>query len=124
VPLYGDGLNVRDWLHFDGLCHGIAPVLTGGRPGEVYNIGGGTELTKRELTEKLLAACGKDWSSVKPVEDRMGHERRYSVDISEIASELDYAPRVPFDTGLAEVVQWYVDNRTWWEPLKKGGAAH
>ncbi len=123
VPLYGDGLNVRDWLHVDDHCNGIALVLEGGRAGEVYNIGGGTELTNRELTEMLLAACGKDWSSVKPVEDRMGHDRRYSVDISKIASELGYAPRVSFEQGLKDVVQWYVDNRTWWEPLKSGGAS-
>jgi hypothetical protein len=71
VPLYGDGLNVRDWLHVDDHCNGIALVLTGGRAGEVYNIGGGTELTNREMTEQLLAACGKDWSSVQPVQDRM-----------------------------------------------------
>ncbi|MDQ1725875.1 MAG: dTDP-glucose 4,6-dehydratase [Frankiaceae bacterium] len=124
VPLYGDGLNVRDWLHVDDHCNGIALVLAGGRAGEVYNIGGGTELTNRELTERLLAACGKDWSSVTPVEDRMGHDRRYSVDISKIASELGYAPRVSFSSGLADVVQWYVDNRAWWEPLKKRGALH
>ena len=124
VPLYGDGLNVRDWLHVDDHCNGIALVLAGGRAGEVYNIGGGTELTNRELTERLLAACGKDWSSVTPVEDRMGHDRRYSVDISKISSELGYAPRVSFSSGLTEVVQWYVEHRPWWEPLKKRGAVH
>ena len=121
VPLYGDGLNVRDWLHVDDHCNGIALVLAGGRAGEVYNIGGGTELTNRELTERLLAACGKDWSSVTPVEDRMGHDRRYSVDISKISSELGYAPQVSFDSGLAQVVQWYVEHRSWWEPLKSRG---
>ncbi len=118
VPLYGDGLNVRDWLHVDDHCRGIQLVLEKGRPGEVYNIGGGTELTNKELTGLLLEACGTDWSSVEPVTDRKGHDRRYSVDISKIAGELGYAPRVPFATGLAEVVQWYVDNRDWWEPLK------
>jgi dTDP-glucose 4,6-dehydratase len=118
VPLYGDGLNVRDWLHVDDHCRGIQLVLDGGRPGEVYNIGGGTELTNRRLTELLLEACGVDWSRVTPVEDRKGHDRRYSVDISKISRELGYAPQVPFEQGLADTVQWYVDNRAWWEPLK------
>jgi dTDP-glucose 4,6-dehydratase len=85
----------------------------------VYNIGGGTELTNRELTERLLEACGADWSSVEPVTDRKGHDRRYSVDISKISSELGYAPQVPFESGLAETVQWYRDRRDWWEPLKQ-----
>jgi dTDP-glucose 4,6-dehydratase len=118
VPLYGDGLNVRDWLHVDDHCRGIHLVLTRGRAGEVYNIGGGTELTNHELTERLLAACGADWSSVQHVEDRKGHDRRYSVDISKISEELGYRPHVPFDAGLAETVQWYSQNREWWEPLR------
>ncbi|KDN22523.1 dTDP-glucose 4,6-dehydratase [Amycolatopsis rifamycinica] len=117
VPLYGDGLNVRDWLHVDDHCHGIQLVADGGRPGEIYNIGGGTELTNRALTEKLLAAVGADWDSVEPVEDRKGHDRRYSVDITKIGDELGYAPRVSFDDGLAATVAWYRDNRAWWEPL-------
>ncbi len=118
VPLYGDGENVRDWLHVDDHCRGIALVLSGGRAGEIYNIGGGTELTNRHLTELLLDATGRDWSLVTPVEDRKGHDRRYSVDISKISTELGYQPQVPFETGLAEVVEWYRDNRAWWEPLK------
>ena len=101
VPLYGDGLNVRDWLHVDDHCRGIALVLAGGRGGEVYNIGGGTELTNRELTELLLEKTGTDWSRVVPVEDRKGHDRRYSVDISKISAELGYEPLVPFEQGLA-----------------------
>ncbi|QWF79267.1 dTDP-glucose 4,6-dehydratase [Amycolatopsis sp. CA-230715] len=118
VPLYGDGLNVRDWLHVDDHCHGIQLVADGGRPGEVYNIGGGTELTNRELTERLLAAVGAGWDRVEPVTDRLGHDRRYSVDIAKIGTELGYAPRVPFAEGLAETVRWYTENRAWWEPLK------
>ncbi|MEU4521043.1 dTDP-glucose 4,6-dehydratase [Amycolatopsis sp. NPDC024027] len=117
VPLYGDGLNVRDWLHVDDHCHGIQLVADGGRPGEIYNIGGGTELTNRSLTEKLLEAVGASWDSVEPVEDRKGHDRRYSVDITKIHEELGYAPRVSFEDGLAETVAWYRDNRAWWEPL-------
>ena len=120
VPLYGDGLNVRDWLHVDDHCRGIQLVQDGGRPGEVYNIGGGLELTNRELTERLLEACGADWSSVRLVEDRKGHDRRYSVDWSKISDELGYQPSVGFDDGLADVVAWYRSNRTWWEPLKHG----
>jgi dTDP-glucose 4,6-dehydratase len=122
VPLYGDGLNVRDWLHVDDHCRGIQLVAQGGRAGEVYNIGGGTELTNRELTERLLSACGADWSSVEPVTDRKGHDRRYSVDITKISDELGYAPGVSFETGLAETVQWYRDRREWWQPLKSRAA--
>jgi dTDP-glucose 4,6-dehydratase len=122
VPLYGEGNNVRDWLHVDDHCRGIAMVLTGGRAGEVYNIGGGTELTNKELTEMLLEATGKDWSYVDRVDDRLGHDLRYSVDITKISNELGYAPQVPFAQGLADVVQWYRDNRDWWEPLKARAA--
>ncbi|HEX3005283.1 MAG TPA: dTDP-glucose 4,6-dehydratase [Angustibacter sp.] len=120
VPLYGDGLNVRDWLHVDDHCRGIELVRAGGRPGEIYNIGGGTELTNRELTELLVAASGKDWSSVRPVDDRKGHDRRYSVDISKISDELGYAPQVPFEQGLADTIEWYRTHRDWWQPLKRG----
>jgi dTDP-glucose 4,6-dehydratase len=118
VPLYGDGGNTRDWLHVDDHTRGIAMVLVGGRAGEIYNIGGGTELTNTELTELLLDATGKDWSYVDRVADRLGHDLRYSVDISKIQSELGYRPLVPFSRGLADVVQWYRDNRDWWKPLK------
>jgi dTDP-glucose 4,6-dehydratase len=122
VPLYGDGLNVRDWLHVDDHCRGIQLVADGGRPGEIYNIGGGTELSNRELTERLLAAVGAGWEMVDPVEDRKGHDRRYSVDITKIRTELGYEPRVSFDDGLAATVRWYADNRQWWEPLKSRAA--
>jgi dTDP-glucose 4,6-dehydratase len=119
VPLYGDGRNVRDWLHVDDHCRGIHLVLDGGRTGEVYNIGGGTELSNRDLTAKLLAASGAGWERVVHVEDRKGHDLRYSVDISKIRSELGYTPQVAFEQGLAETVQWYAGNRAWWEPLKE-----
>jgi dTDP-glucose 4,6-dehydratase len=122
VPLYGDGANVRDWLHVDDHCRGIALVLTGGQAGEVYNIGGGTELSNRDLTGLLLEVTGRDWSYVDVVPDRLGHDRRYSVDIAKIRSELGYEPLVPFDTGLADVVTWFRDNRAWWEPLKARAA--
>ena len=122
VPLYGDGLNVRDWLHVDDHCRGIQLVADGGRPGEIYNIGGGTELSNRELTERLLAAVGAGWDMVEPVDDRKGHDRRYSVDITKINTELGYAPKVSFEDGLADTVAWYKENRTWWEKLKGRGA--
>ncbi|MFJ6609061.1 dTDP-glucose 4,6-dehydratase [Streptomyces sp. NPDC091289] len=118
VPLYGDGGNVRDWLHIDDHVRGIELVRTGGRAGEVYNIGGGTELSNKELTALLLDACGADWqSSVERVADRKGHDRRYSVDCTKAREELGYAPRKDFHEGLAETVRWYRDNRAWWEPL-------
>ncbi len=118
VPLYGEGANVRDWLHVDDHCRGIHLVLDGGRPGEVYNIGGGTELSNKELTGLLLEATGTGWERVRRVTDRLGHDLRYSVDIAKIGSELGYAPQVPFAEGLAETVEWYRAHRSWWEPLK------
>jgi dTDP-glucose 4,6-dehydratase len=124
VPLYGDGLNVRDWLHVEDHCRGIALVLDKGRAGEIYNIGGGTELSNRELTERLLEACGAAWDRVDLVDDRKGHDRRYSVDIRKISEELGYAPSVPFDRGLTSTVQWYRENRDWWAPLKTRAAVH
>ena len=118
VPLYGDGRNVRDWLHVDDHCNGIHRVLENGRAGEIYNIGGGTELTNKELTDLLLDACDVNWDRVDYVDDRKGHDLRYSVDITKISNELGYQPQVDFKKGLAETVQWYRDNRSWWEPLK------
>ena len=122
VPLYGDGSNVRDWLHVDDHCRGIQLVLEGGRVGEVYNIGGGTELSNKELTGLLLEACGAGWEAVDNVEDRKGHDQRYSVDITKISTELGYQPAVTFERGLADTVTWYRDNRSWWEPLKDRAA--
>ncbi|MFF0105849.1 dTDP-glucose 4,6-dehydratase [Streptomyces hirsutus] len=119
VPLYGDGLNVRDWLYVDDHCAGIDLVRTRGRAGEVYNLGGGTELTNKDLTGLLLEACGAGWDRVEHVEDRKGHDLRYSVDWTKARDELGYRPRHDFTTGLAETVAWYRDNRAWWEPLKQ-----
>ena len=120
VPLYGDGLNVRDWLHVDDHCRGIVMVLGQGRTGEIYNIGGGTELTNKELTYRLLEAMGADEEMIRRVEDRKGHDRRYSVDITKISEELGYAPQVDFSAGLVETIAWYRDNESWWRPLKDG----
>jgi dTDP-glucose 4,6-dehydratase len=118
VPLYGDGLNVRDWLHVDDHCRGVLLVLESGRAGEIYNIGGGTELTNKQLTHRLLDLCGHDESMIEPVADRLGHDRRYSVDWSKIRDELGYQPQVAFDEGLAQTVKWYRENESWWRPLK------
>lgn len=118
VPLYGDGLNVREWLHVDDHCQGIRLVLDKGSAGEVYHIGGGVELTNRELTGRLLAAVGAGWDRVEAVPDRPGHDRRYALD-GRKARAIGYRPRVDFDEGLAEVVRWYRDNESWWRPLRK-----
>ncbi|MFI5937427.1 dTDP-glucose 4,6-dehydratase [Actinoplanes sp. NPDC051494] len=123
VPLYGDGGNIRDWLHVADHCRGIQLALEKGRPGEVYHIGGGTELTNHDLTGRLLEACGADWDMVVPVADRKGHDRRYSLDITKISEELGYAPRIGLADGLASTVAWYRDHRDWWEPLKARGGA-
>jgi dTDP-glucose 4,6-dehydratase len=119
VPLYGEGANVRDWLFVDDHCRGIQLVLEKGAPAEIYNIGGGRELSNRELTEMLLDATGRDWTYVDHIVDPRGggHDLRYSVDYSKTAA-LGYTPRMSFEEGLALTVQWYRDNRAWWEPLK------
>lgn len=119
VPLYGDGKYVRDWLHVEDHCCGVDLVRTSGRPGEIYNLGGGTELTNLELTELLLNACGGDWSRVRHVEDRKGHDRRYSMNDEKARTELGYQPLRDLESGLAETVAWYRDNRAWWEPHQR-----
>ena len=121
VPLYGDGLNVRDWLHVDDHCRGIQLVLERGAAGEYYNIGGGVELTNKELTSMLLEACGATWDSVEYVEDRKGHDRRYAIDDTKLRG-LGYAPGTSFEEGLAATVRWYRDNESWWRPLKEKAA--
>ena len=117
VPLYGDGANVRDWLHVDDHCRGVQIVAEQGRAGESYNIGGGRELSNLELTGHLLAALGADWDRVERVEDRKGHDLRYCVDYSKVAG-LGYAPQHSFEEGLAETVAWYRANEAWWRPLR------
>jgi dTDP-glucose 4,6-dehydratase len=119
VPVYGDGKNVRDWLHVDDHCRGIHAALMKGKSGEVYNIGGGRELTNLEITHLILDAMGADESSIEYVEDRKGHDLRYSVDWSKINRELGYEPQVKFEDGLKDTIEWYRNNRAWWEPLKK-----
>jgi dTDP-glucose 4,6-dehydratase len=121
VPLYGDGGNVRDWIHVDDHCRGIQLVLTGGAPGKTYHINGDAELTNLELTAALLESCGAGWDMVTRVADRKGHDRRYSLDDA-VLRTMGYAPRVPFGQGLEETVRWYADHRGWWEPLRRQAA--
>jgi dTDP-glucose 4,6-dehydratase len=123
VPLYGNGLNVRDWLHVDDHCRGIALALTKGKAGEVYNIGGGTELTNVELTHKILEAMGVGKEFIQPVEDRKGHDLRYSVDITKINTQLGYSPQVNFEEGLAQTINWYKNNEAWWKKHKQQSPA-
>jgi dTDP-glucose 4,6-dehydratase len=123
VPLYGNGLNVRDWLHVDDHCRGIALALTKGKSGEVYNIGGGTELTNVELTHKILEAMGVGKEFIQPVEDRKGHDLRYSVDITKINTQLGYSPQVNFEEGLAQTINWYKNNEAWWKKHKQQAPA-
>jgi dTDP-glucose 4,6-dehydratase len=116
VPLYGDGHHVREWLHVRDHCRAIHLVLIGGQPGEVYNIGGGTGISNRELTGSLLRLCDAGWDRVRQVPDRKAHDERYSLSGRKMQEELGFAPEIPFEAGLAEVVSWYRDNRWWWEP--------
>ena len=117
VPVYGTGMNVRDWLHVDDHCRGIHLALTKGLAGEIYNIGGGTELSNLELTNQILEKMGKSEDSIEFVEDRKGHDLRYSVDISKISGQLGYKPMVDWESGLEETVEWYRENEAWWRPL-------
>ncbi len=120
VPVYGDGRNVRDWIHVDDHSRAVEAVLLKGRPGEVYNVGGGNERTNLEITTMLLAAMGKDESFRKFVPDRPGHDRRYAIDDTKVRTELGFAPRVPFEEGLRETVRWYLENEAWWRAVRSG----
>ena len=118
VPIYGDGSNVRDWLHVDDHCQGIHAVLTKGTAGEIYNIGGGVELTNLSLTLKILELMGKNQSSIRYIEDRLGHDLRYSVDVKKISENLGYRPQIDFESGLRNTLNWYQENESWWRPLR------
>ncbi|WP_027644945.1 dTDP-glucose 4,6-dehydratase [Salinispora oceanensis] len=119
LPLYGDGGDIRDWLHVDDHCRGIALAQRDGQAGMVYHLGGGTALTNRELTSALLAAFNVGWDRVTPVTDRKGHDRRYALDITATKRDLGWEPTVDFDQSLAATINWYRENRAWWEPLIK-----
>ena len=118
VPVYGTGMNIRDWLHVDDHCSGIYKALMKGKAGEIYNIGGGLELTNLELTKQILRAMNKTESEIEFVQDRKGHDFRYSVDWSKAQKEIGYSPKVNFAEGLLETVNWYQENESWWKPLK------
>jgi dTDP-glucose 4,6-dehydratase len=117
VPLYGDGLNVRDWLHVDDHCRAVDLLLERGQPGEVYNIGGGNEVRNVDLTHQILELVGKPTSLISPVADRPGHDRRYCLDTTKLRA-MGWAPRADFPAGLAATVQWYRENEWWWRPIK------
>ncbi|HEY3610273.1 MAG TPA: dTDP-glucose 4,6-dehydratase [Pseudonocardiaceae bacterium] len=119
VPLYGDGRNVREWLHVDDHCRAIHLVLTSGHAGEIYNIGGGNAFTNTEITRLLLDLAGADESMVRRVADRPGHDLRYAIDETKIREQLGYRPQVPFDQGLADTFAWYRDHPAWWKPLRQ-----
>jgi dTDP-glucose 4,6-dehydratase len=119
VPLYGDGLNVRDWCYVEDNCAGVDLVLRKGQLGEIYNIGAGNEIPNRTLTEKILALLGADESMIDYVEDRLGHDRRYSIATAKVEG-LGWRPGRQLDEALAATVEWYRENRAWWEPLKAG----
>ncbi|WP_086792973.1 dTDP-glucose 4,6-dehydratase [Streptomyces thermovulgaris] len=118
VQVYGDGQNRREWLHVDDHCRAVHRVLMRGGAGEIYNVGGGTELTNLELTERILRLCGADRSMIRHVADRKGHDLRYSLDDTKIREELGWSPRIAFDDGLAGTVAWYRDNPQWWRAVR------
>jgi dTDP-glucose 4,6-dehydratase len=119
LPVYGDGLQIRDWLHVEDHCEGIWTVMERGTPGEVYNVGGGHEETNLEITRRILDLTGRDQSLVRHVTDRPGHDRRYALDTTRTRG-LGWEPRRDFAAGLAATVAWYRDRRDWWEPIKTG----
>jgi dTDP-glucose 4,6-dehydratase len=121
VPLYGDGMNVRDWLYVEDHCDAVWTVLNKGTPGEVYNVGGNNEMTNRRITEIILKEMGKDWDqSVQYVKDRPGHDRRYAIDASKIKRELGWEPKHRFEEAIKTTIQWYKDHEPWWRSIKSG----
>jgi dTDP-glucose 4,6-dehydratase len=122
LPMYASTLNRREWLHVTDHCGAIEQVLLHGREGQTYNVGSGVEATIEEIADRILAILDKPLTLKKTVADRPGHDRRYLLDSSKIQDELGWAPRIGFEDGLAETVSWYVDNRSWWEPLKARAA--
>jgi dTDP-glucose 4,6-dehydratase len=121
VPLYGDGMNVRDWLYVEDHCDGIWTVLNGGKFGEVYNIGGHNEIPNRKITEIILNEMGKNWDeSVTYVKDRPGHDRRYAIDAGRMQRELGWKPKYKFEEAIKHTIQWYKDNQPWWRAIKSG----
>jgi dTDP-glucose 4,6-dehydratase len=123
LPLYGDGQNVRDWLHVDDHCRGVALLIDHGTNGEVYNIGGGNEVRNVDLTHRILQLTGRPETLISPVADRPGHDRRYALNTDKLRG-LGWAPQVDFEPGLAATVEWYRTNEWWWRPIKEQDAAY
>lgn len=121
VPVYGDGRQVREWLHVADHCRAVHRVLTGGRAGEVYNIGAGTAVPNLAVAGRLAELCGAEPDMIRHVADRKGHDRRYALDQTKFERELGRAPHIPFSKGLAETVAWYQDNPQWWKPITRSG---
>ena len=120
LPVYGDGLQIRDWLHVTDHCEAIDCVLHNAKVGEVYNIGGNNEMANIDIVKLILQALGKPESLIKYVKDRLGHDRRYAIDAGKIKSDLGWEPKYTFEQGIKETIQWYLDNRKWWEDIKSG----
>ena len=118
IPVYGTGLNIRDWIYVEDHCSAVDFVLHKGSSGEIYNIDGGNELTNLEITHRLLEMLSKDESSIEYVEDRKGHDFRYSLDGSKL-KKMGWKPKYDFETALEQTVRWYIENKWWWEPLKR-----
>jgi dTDP-glucose 4,6-dehydratase len=119
IPVYGDGMYVRDWLHVDDHCNALMYALTNGRAGEVYNVGGNCEMHNIDVVRLILSKLGKPESLITHVEDRLGHDRRYAIDASKITKELDWRPQIDFQTGINETIDWYIKNESWWRSLIK-----
>ncbi len=119
LPVYGDGMQIRDWIHVEDHCTGIWAAMTSGEAGEVYNVGGGNEVPNLEITNRILELTGRDETLIRHVTDRPGHDRRYALDTARLRG-LGWEPERPFADGLAATVAWYRDNRAWWEPIKSG----
>jgi dTDP-glucose 4,6-dehydratase len=120
LPVYGDGLNIRDWLHVKDHCRAIAAVLWQAKAGEVYNIGGNNEKSNIEIVKTILKLLNKPESLIKYVKDRLGHDRRYAIDASKIKRDLDWEPKYTFVKGMSETVTWYIENTQWWQTIKSG----
>lgn len=120
LPVYGDGLNIRDWLHVEDHCQAIDLVLHKGEPGEVYNVGGNNERTNIDVVKIILNEVGKPESLIKYVDDRLGHDRRYAIDATKLKTQLGWKPKYTFEDGIKQTIQWYLDNKDWWENIISG----
>jgi dTDP-glucose 4,6-dehydratase len=120
LPVYGDGLNIRDWLHVEDHCQAIDLVLHNGRDGEVYNVGGNNERTNIHIVKTILEQLGKPESLIKYVKDRPGHDRRYAIDATKLRTELGWKPKYTFETGIKQTIDWYLNNQEWWEKIISG----